>query len=76
MELINQKFGALRRNLGCYYDLSEMKFVLLHHALQLIFKIRLALKNARFSTKPDDSSLFIDIDFICVNKVLKGAVSA
>ena len=69
-ELINKKFGAFRRNLGCYFNLSEMKFVLLHHGLELIFKIRLDLKNARFSTKPDDSSLFIGKNLIDVDKIL------
>ena len=47
-----------------------MKFVLLHHGLELIFKIRLDLKNARFSTKPDDSSLFIGKNLIDVDKIL------
>ena len=62
MELINQKFGAFARNLGCYFDLSELKFDFLHHGLQLLFKVRLVMKDEGLRMQPNDSSLFIEVN--------------
>ena len=62
MELINQKFGAFARNLGGYFDLSELKFDFLHHGLQLLFKVRLVMKDEGLRMQPNDSSLFIEVN--------------
>jgi hypothetical protein len=50
--------------------------VLLHHALQLDFKVRLAIKDVLFITKLDESSLFVNVDLIGVEIILKDAASA
>jgi hypothetical protein len=76
IELVDQKSGMLGRNLGWYFYLSELEFVLLNHVKQLFLEIKLALKYLRLNTKLDRSSLFIDVNLIGVDKILKCTTSA
>ena len=67
LELIDQKSSILLRNLVWHFYQSKLKFVLFYNVFKLIFKVGLVLKDARLCTKLDDSSLFIDVDFIGVD---------
>ena len=75
MKLVNQNFGAFTWNLVWYFYLSELKFVILYHALQLIFKVRLGVKDVRLPLKLDDFIFFINENLIGVHSVFQVAVS-
>ena len=75
MELVNQNFGAFTWNLVWYFYLSELKFVILYHVLQLIFKVRLGVKDVGLPPKLDESILLIYENLIGVHSVLQVAIS-